>query len=186
MTQPKWIVGKLVAGLLWLGAGAAADTATAQDIDTPGTRLDRFTATVATDRVVRTLATQLEPIPGTMVHFFQHGGTPQAVVVTFVAEWPKPRVDEIPAGSQAAGAFIFLFIDGQRVDPVSNNGGVLVHEGTASSVSNGTHGFTFVTQPIPAGGHVAQIFFLDNVFGPFGQPDGTIVVGSRSTVVEHD
>jgi hypothetical protein len=46
--------------------------------------------------------------------------------VTFVATWPKPDASEIPVGSQAAGAFIFLFIDGIRIDPISN-GGVLVH-----------------------------------------------------------
>jgi hypothetical protein len=172
-------------GLLWLSLGAAY--AVAQDtFVTPGTRMDRFTATVATDRVAFTTATELVPIPGTKVEFVQHGSQPQAVVVNFVAEWPKPSPDEIPAGSQAAGVFIFLFIDGNRVDPVSDFGGVLVHEGTASSVSNGTHGFTFVTEPIPAGTHVAEIFALDNVLGPFGQPNGTFVVQIRSTVVQHD
>jgi hypothetical protein len=148
--------------------------------------VQRITARVATNRVCRTLATELAPIPGTIVDFTQGSSNPQEVVVTFVAEWPRPSADEIPPGSQAAGAFIFLFIDGQRVDPVSDfAGGVLVHEGTASSVSNGTHGFTFVTEPIPPGSHRARIFFLDNVLGPFGEPNGTICVGPRSTVVQH-
>jgi hypothetical protein len=175
------------AGLLWLGSGAANVAAQlTTGTETRGTRLDLFTATVANDRVCRTTATELETIPGTTVKFTQHGNKPQPVVVTFVATWPLPDASEIPAGSQAAGALIFLFIDGNRVDPISNFGGVLVHEGTASSVSNGTHGFTFVTDPIAAGDHVATISFLDNVLGPFGVPNGTICVQERSTVVEHD
>jgi hypothetical protein len=172
-----------LAGLFWLGPGAVS---VAAQTTTPGTRMDRFTASVATDRVCRTTATELETIPGTTVQFTQHGPGPQAVQVTFVANWPKPTADEIPQGSQAAGAFIFLFIDGDRVDPVTTDGGVLAHEGTASSVSNGTHGFTFVTDPLPSGEHVAEIRFLDNVFGPFGQPNGTICVEKRSTIVNHD
>jgi hypothetical protein len=172
-----------LAGLFWLGPGAVS---VAAQTTTPGTRMDRFTASVATDRVCRTTATELETIPGTTVQFTQHGPGPQAVQVTFVANWPKPTADEIPPGSKAAGAFIFLFIDGDRVDPVTTDGGVLVHEGTASSVSNGTHGFTFVTDPLPSGEHVAEIRFLDNVLGPFGQPNGTICVEKRSTIVNHD
>lgn len=190
MSVNKWRRLTLIfaAGLLWLGSGAAnvAAQLTTPGTETPGTRMDRFTATVANDRICRTTATELETIPGTTVKFTQHGSEPQAVVVTFVATWPKPDASEIPVGSQAAGAFIFLFIDGNRVDPITNGGGVLVHEGTASSVSNGTHGFTFVTEPISAGDHVATISFLDNVLGSFGVPNGTICVQDRSTVVEHD
>jgi hypothetical protein len=147
--------------------------------------VNRIASRVADNRVCRTLATELAPIPNTRVPFTQGGDTPEEVVVTFVAEWPKPDVSEIPPGSQEAGAFIFLFIDDQRVDLISETGGVLVHEGTASSVSNGTHGFTFVTDPIPPGEHEARIFFLDNVLGPFGEPNGTICVAQRSTVVQH-
>jgi hypothetical protein len=147
--------------------------------------VQRITARVTDTRVCRTTGTELIPIPGTTVNFTQGGGSPQEVVVTFVADWPRPDASEIPPGSQAAGAFIFLFIDGDRVDLTSEAGGVLVHEGTASSVSNGTHGFTFVTRPIPPGNHVARIFFLDNViFGPL-VPNGTMCVGHRSTVVQH-
>jgi hypothetical protein len=177
----RWLVVSLAAGLLWLGSGAAY--VAAQTVASASVR--RITAKVADDRVCRTLATELEPIPDTTVEFFQDSDTPDQVVVTFIAEWPKPNGSEIPPGSQAAGAFIFLFIDDQRVDLISNTGGVLVHEGTASSVSNGTHGFTFVTAPISPGEHVAEIFFLDNVLGPFGQPNGTICVGARSTIVQH-
>lgn len=144
-----------------------------------------FSASMADDRVCRTLATTLEEIPGTTVRFRIRSRITEEVVVTFVANWPRPFADEIPAGSQAAGALIFLFIDGQRVDPISSGGGVLVHEGTASSVSNGTHGFTFVTERLAPGDHVAKIFFLDNVLGPFGQPNGTVCVAERSTVVQH-
>jgi hypothetical protein len=145
----------------------------------------RSTATTTeNDRVCRTTATTLEPIPGTNVKFVQ--GSTGPVLVTFVAEWPKPSQDEIPAGSQAAGASIFLFIDGQRVDSISSNGGVLVHEGSATSVSNGTHSFTFVTDPIQPGKHEAQIYFLDNVLGTSGVPNGTICVNNRTTVVQHN
>jgi len=69
---------------------------------------------------------------------------------------------------------------------VSENGGVLVHEGSATSVSNGTHSFTFVTEPIAPGAHTARMFMLDNVLGSPGVPNGTICVGERSTVVQHN
>jgi hypothetical protein len=47
--------------------------------------------------------------------------------------------------------------------------------------SNGTHGFTFVTDPIPAGDHVASILWLGQRVG-----ESAICVQARSTVVEHD
>lgn len=156
----------------------------AAEVDTATAPVSRITAKVADDRFCRTLATTLEPILNTGVTFTQGGSTPQEVVVTFVANWPQPRADEIPAGSQAAGAFIFLFIDDDRVDITSENGGVLVHDGSGD-ISNGTHGFTFVTEPIPPGVHTARIHFLDNVLGGFGDPNGTICVDDRSTVVHH-
>lgn len=178
MIANRCVVMGVTAGLLLGSTVVNAVTAHAS------ADVKRITATVtADDRVCRTTATTLEEIPGTTVSFSQ--SSTNEVVVTFVAEWPNPPPDEIPAGSQAAGAFIFLFIDGDRVDVNSINGGVLVHEGTATSVSNGTHGFTFVTDPIPPGEHEAKIFFLDNVLGGFGVPNGTICVNDRSTVVQH-
>jgi hypothetical protein len=180
--KQRWLVASLV-GLLCLGSVAyvAAQTTTVMN-----TNVRRMSAKVAIDRVCRTLATTLETIPDTTVEFDLTSNTPQEVLVTFTAAWPKPLPSDIPPGSQAAGALIFLFIDDQRVDIVSESaGGVLVHEGTATSVSNGTHSFTFVTEPISPGPHVARIAFLDNVLGPFGVPNGTICVGERSTVVQH-
>lgn len=182
MNKRKEVVAKLAAGLLWVGLSGdyvAAETFTGS------APAKRTTATMSDERVCRTLATTLEEIPGTEVPFTQRGSTPQEVEVTFVAEWPRPRDDEIDPGGQRAGALIFLFIDGDRVDFLSEGGGVLVHEGTASSISNGTHGFSFITRPIPPGDHVASIHFLDNILGPFGDPNGTICVGDRSTVVRH-
>jgi hypothetical protein len=177
------IVGSLAAGLLCLGSGAASVAAEF----TAGARVDRFTAKVVThtDHVCIPTNHTLVPIPGTTVKFTQSNVT-QAVVVTFVAEWPKPQSQEIPPGQFASGADIFLFIDGQRVDPVTNDGGVVVDEGTATSFTNGTHGFTFVTQPIPPGKHEAKILVLGSTLAPAGQPTGTVCVNDRSTVVWHD
>jgi hypothetical protein len=199
MTQFKSIrisiAGSAAAGLLWLGLGtdcvAAGDNTTPEDIVTPGTRMDRFTATVATDRVaVQFTGNLVSTIPGTTVNFTQLGNKPQAIVVTFVAELPKPRADEIPAGGFASGASIQLRIDGLQQDPISLFRGPLLFESggvaTPSSLSNGTHGFTFVTNPIPPGDHVATIVAFSDVLGQPGQPNGTIVVQARSTVVEHD
>ena len=97
------------------------------------------------------------------------------IVVTFVGSWTKPT------SGNPAGAFIFLEIDNNRVDVTSTNGGVLVHEGTATSVSNGTHGFTFVTEPIAPGTHVAKMRWADNVLNG----SGTICVFERSLVIHH-
>lgn len=176
------VVARLAAGLIWLslnGNFALAETLTSS------APVYRVTATMSDDVVCRTLATTLEEIPDTEVPFTLHSRKPQEVEVTFVAEWPRPRDSEIEPGGQRAGAFIFLLIDGFRVDFISDNGGVLVHEGTASSTSNGTHGFTFITRALPPGDHIASIHFLDNVLGPFGDPNGTVCVGKRSTVVRH-
>jgi hypothetical protein len=63
---------------------------------------------------------------------------------------------------------------------------VLVHEGTATEVSNGTHSFTFVTETLAAGPHTARMFMLDKVLGPPGVPNGTTCVDDRSMVVEHN
>jgi hypothetical protein len=175
------VIGTIV-GLLSLGLGTEDVAAATFSGSAP---VNNIAGRMTDDRVCRTLATVLEQVPGTRVQFTLGSATPQEVVVTFVAEWPRPRDDEIPIGSQRAGAFIFLFIDGVREDLLSEGGGVLVHEGTASSVSNGTHSFTFVTRPLPPGTHEARIHFLDNVLGPFGDPNGTICVGKRSTVVQY-
>jgi hypothetical protein len=88
----RWLVVSLAAGLLWLGSGAAY--VAAQTVASASVR--RITAKVADDRVCRTLATELEPIPDTTVEFFQDSDTPDQVVVTFIAEWPKPNGSEIP------------------------------------------------------------------------------------------
>jgi hypothetical protein len=195
--------------------------------ETPGTRQDRFTAMVANDRICgQFLNNSLEritrdgneipqsdkrpcgigncEIPGTSVKFTQHGNKPQAVLVTFVGEWPKPTLDDLPDGAIGTNlpgqAHIFLTIDGKFVDPISqfdptdlttNDRGVIVlgqkpepaPVSGAPLESNGTHGFTFVTQPIPAGDHVASISFLGQRVDSGG---AVICVQARSTVVEHD
>jgi hypothetical protein len=185
--------------------------------ETPGTREDRFTATVANDRICGRFLDGPKPvaitrdgmeikdftdneIPGSSVKFTQHGSKPQAVLVTFVAEWPSPTFDDLPgiAGTNLAGqANIYLSIDGKFVDPISSGGpeggaGVIVlggkafqppPESGAPQESNGTHGFTFVTEPIAAGNHVASILFLGVRLGGGGS---VICVQARSTVVEHD
>ena len=135
-----------------------------------------MTAVVADDVQCRTSADNLvADMPGMTSAFVQGGGTAEPVVVNFVGSWPKPT------SGTPAGAFIFLEIDNNRVDVTSTNGGVLVHEGTASSVSNGTHGFTFVTDPISPGNHVAKMRWADNVLSG----SGTICVAERSMVIHH-
>jgi len=124
-------------------------------------------------------------MPGTVVHFEQGGTIPASLQVSFIGTWPQPGKNlttPLPSGSQPAGAAIILEIDGDRADIVSNGGGVLVHEGTASSISNGTHGFTFVTEPIAPGLHTAQILWAQDL----ANATGTICVGARSLVVRHD
>jgi hypothetical protein len=116
-------------------------------------------------------------MPGASVAFTRTGDDTAAVVVSFVGQWPNPA-----GGGTANGAFIFLEIDGERHDITSTNGGVLASPGNSNTVSSGTHGFNFVTEPIAAGGHTASILWADNVLN--GQ--GTICVGERSLVVYHD
>ena len=138
--------------------------------------INKMTAKVANNFVCRTSSNNLlADMPDMSKTFTQGTGSAQEVVVTFVGSWSKPS-----SGTQA-GAFIFLEIDGNRVDLVSTNGGVLVHEGTATSVSNGTHGFTFVTEPIASGLHTAKILWADN----FLTGTGTICVSDRSMVIQH-
>jgi hypothetical protein len=174
----------VAAGLLSLtsGVGAQTDDATGDD---PTGAIHRFTGRETQTHVCLTTATESVLIPGTTVKFIQGPGKPEPVVVTFVASWPTPTPSEIPKGSRAAGASILLLIDG-HFDLIDNQplGQVLVHDGEAS-LSNGTHGFTFITDPIPAGAHEAAIHVLDNVLGSFGVPNGTTCVDARSTVVQH-
>jgi hypothetical protein len=156
--------------------------ATAEVIDTEG-RIPIMTALTASDfQCLTTFRENLfAKIPNTSIEFDQGGSIARSVLVTFVAEWPLPRFDALPQGSQPAGALILLEIDGQRVDLISEHEGVLVHEGRATSVSNGTHGFTFVTRPIAPGRHVATIFWKHNLIFD----SGTICVFQRSLVVQH-
>jgi hypothetical protein len=122
---------------------------------------------------------RLADIPNTSLTFHQGGTKARPVLVTFVAEWPIPTGSDLPQGSQSAGAVVFLEIDNQRVDVVSN-GGVLVHDGNAD-FSNGTHGFTFVTEPIAPGDHEAHMLWSNN----FLNGTGTVCIFERSLVVQH-
>ena len=158
----------LLLACLVLPACAPAVTVTAP--------VSKITAAVADDLICRTSDdNSVADMPGTFKSFVQGGDSPQSIVVTFVGSWAKPT------SGNPAGAFIFLEIDNTRVDVTSTNGGVLVHEGTATSVSNGTHGFTFVTEPIAPGEHVAKMRWADNVLSG----SGTICVFERSLVIHH-
>jgi hypothetical protein len=158
---------------LLLGCFALPACAPAVTVTAP---VSKITAAVADDLVCRTSDdNSVEDMPGTFKSFVQGGDGPQSIVVTFVGNWTKPT------SGNPAGAFIFLEIDSNRVDVTSTNGGVLVHEGTATSVSNGTHGFTFVTEPIAPGTHVAKMRWADNVLSG----SGTICVFERSLVIHH-
>lgn len=118
-------------------------------------------------------------IPNTSLTFHVGGTVARPVLVTFIAEWPTPTGNDLPSGSQPAGAFLFLEIDNQRVD-VASNGGVLVHDGSAP-LSNGTHGFTFVTEPISPGDHEAHMSWSNNLLNG----TGTVCIFTRSMVVQH-
>jgi hypothetical protein len=136
-----------------------------------------FTAMVADDVQCRTSNDNtVADMPGTALTFTREGTDTASVIVSFVGNWPNP------SGGTANGAFIFLEIDGQRRDLTSTNGGVLVSEGQSTSVGRGTHGFNFVTDPIPPGGHTATMRWSDNVLNG----EGTICVAERSLVVFHD
>jgi hypothetical protein len=138
--------------------------------------IQRMDAKIVDELACRTSSDNtVADMPLTSKTFTLGGSTAEEVVVTFVGEWP------IPSSGTQAGAFILLEIDNDRVDLVSTNGGVLVHEGTATSVSNGTRSFTFVTEPIRPGSHVAKIRWADNVLSG----TGTICVGKRSLTVIH-
>src|SRR5688572_13628661 len=116
MNKPARAVIGTIVGLLSLGLGTEDVAAATFSGSAP---VNNIAGRMTDDRVCRTLATVLEQVPGTRVQFTLGSATPQEVVVTFVAEWPRPRDDEIPIGSQRAGAFIFLFIDGVRKDLLS-------------------------------------------------------------------
>jgi hypothetical protein len=138
--------------------------------------IPHMTSIVADDMQCRTSSDNLvADMPGMAGVFVQGGASAEPLVVAFVGSWPKPT------SGTPAGAFIFLEIDNNRVDVTSTNGGVLVHEGTAASVSNGTHGFNFVTDPIPPGSHTAKMRWADNVLSG----SGTICVAERSMVIHH-
>jgi len=123
---------------------------------------------------------RLGEIPNTRFHFVLGGSVASSVIVTFVGNWPKPSGSDLPPGSQPAGAILFMEIDDQVVDPV-RNGGVLVSDGSTTGVSNGTHGFTFVTEPLPPGTHVVKFFWSNNIL----VGTGTVCLFQRSIVVQH-
>lgn len=159
-----------ILAVLALGALSACTSVTASG------PVPHMTSIVADDVQCRTSTDNLvADMPGMTRAFVQGGATAESVVVDFVGSWPKPT------SGTPAGAFIFLEIDNNRVDVTSTNGGVLVHEGTASSVSNGTHGFNFVTDPVSPGNHVAKMRWADNVLSG----SGTICVAERSMVIHH-
>jgi hypothetical protein len=194
----RWIVLSLAVGLLGLGLGpayvAADDTIAPEDtFVTHDAGVGLFSSTVVTEprSVIQFTGNLGTIIPGTRVEFTQHSKTPQAVLVTFVADWRKPRPEEIPEGGYASGVTIQVSIDDREFqDPISTRlgGATLFHNTdveTPTSVVIGAYGFTFVTEPIPPGDHVLQILASSSFLGQPGQPNGTVVVRGRSTVVQH-
>ena len=140
--------------------------------------VSKFTAMSADDKQCRTSSDNtVAPMPGTALSFTREGSDTAAVIVSFVGNWTNPT-----GGGTANGAFIMLEIDGLRQDTTSKNGGVLVSPGESTTVGNGTHGFNFVTNPLPPGNHLATILWADNVLNG----TGTICVAERSLVVYHD
>jgi hypothetical protein len=140
--------------------------------------VSKFTAVLADDVQCRTSSDNtVAPMPGTSLSFTREGADTAGVIVSFVGNWTNPS-----GGGPASGAFIFLEIDGQRQDTTSTNGGVLASPGLSNTVGNGTHGFNFVTNPLPPGDHMARILWADNVLNG----TGTICVAERSLVVYHD
>ena len=160
-------------GLLAVLAFGALSACTSVTASGP---VPHMTSIVADDVQCRTSSDNLvADMPGMTRPFVQGGETAESLVVDFVGSWPKST------SGTPAGAFIFLEIDNNRVDVTSTNGGVLVHEGTAASVSNGTHGFNFATDPVSPGNHVAKMRWADNVLSG----SGTICVAERSMVIHH-
>jgi hypothetical protein len=138
--------------------------------------VSRFTAMVVDDVQCRTSDdNSVAPMPGTSVAFNRERDDTASVIVSFVGNWTNP------SGGTAAGAFIFVEIDGERRDVTSENGGVLASPGLSNTVGNGTHGFNFVIDPLPPGNHVAAVLWADNVLNG----TGTICVAERSLVVYH-
>jgi hypothetical protein len=161
--------------------------ATASDPAVAGSNVSRMTALTGTNSFDCRTSTfpgdnRLAEMPNSTLAFHQAGSTPTSVLVTFVGSWSTPTASngKLPAGSTAAGANIFLTIDDQRVDEVSNNGGTLVHDGSAP-FSNGTRSFTFVTEPISPGDHQVKFLWSNNLLNG----TGTICVFERTIVVQH-
>jgi hypothetical protein len=174
----RWVVLSLAAGLLGLGLS----TAHAQFDYTFRAPISRMTTRVSLNPQCLTTTSTLEPFPGTRVRFVQGGTTPEEILVTFISEWIPPSPDDIPPGSQAAAANIFLFIDGDRVESLSEQGGVTTNIGNEAGPIYGTSGWTFLTRPISPGEHEAMIHVLDNILGP---AQGTVCSRYRTTVVQH-
>jgi hypothetical protein len=133
--------------LTWFGSGAtpvavAADGGFGFDY-TFTARIDRMTTRVSLEPECVTTTSTLEPFPGTSVKFVQGGNDLQEILVTFLSEWIPPLPSSIPPGSQAAAANIFLFLDGDRVEGLSEQGGVTTNIGNAAGPIYGTFGWTF-------------------------------------------
>lgn len=167
--------------LVWLGLGST-HVAVAQFDYTHTARINRMTTRVSLEPDCVTTTSTLEPFPGTSVKFVQGGNQSQEILVTFISEWVPPSPSQIPPGSQAAAANIFLFIDGVRVESLSEQGGVTTNIGNAAGPIYGTFGWTFLTRAISPGEHVAEIYVLDNILGP---AQGTVCSRYRTTIVQH-
>jgi hypothetical protein len=188
-TKRTWLAISLSICLAWLGFGAThvavADVVEGNPFGfdyTLTARINRMTTRVSLDPECVTTTSTLEPFPGTRVKFVQGGNHSTEILVTFFSEWIPPSPTNIPPGSQAAAANIFLFIDGDRVERLSEQGGVTTNIGNAAGPIYGTFGWTFLTRPISPGEHVAEIYVLDNILGP---AEGTVCSRYRTTAVQH-
>jgi hypothetical protein len=180
-TKPRWLAISLGICLALLGLGST-HVAIAQFDYTHTAPINRMTTRVSLEPDCVTTTSTLEPFPGTSVKFVQGGNESQEILVTFISEWIPPFPNQIPPGSQAAAANIFLFIDGDRVEALSEQGGVTTNIGNAAGPIYGTFGWTFLTRAISPGEHVAEIYVLDNILGP---AQGTVCSRYRTTIVQY-
>ena len=98
-----------------------------------------------------TVSPNFTDMPGTFVTFKLGGSAPRPVIVMLQGQWFMPN--------EGVDVRIRLLVDGSMQTPTNV---LMAQRPTGNSLTDGTHGFDFVTDPLTPGTHTAKIQWHDN------------------------
>ena len=164
------LVAVVAPALFWIGRSTAGVAPASARVARTATNVPTGKANVValSNDIPCTVSPNYTDMPGTSVTFKLGGNAPQPVVVLMQGQWFMPN--------EGVNIRIRLLVDGiVQSDP---NNVLVVERPCGVSLTDGSHGFNFLSDPPTPGTHTAKIQWHDN-----GVNSGCIA--NRTLIVLH-